>query len=286
MAALLGLHDLRMNGEFGYEFDAIDGRLTARMAFESPGIESGTLRLELTDVSPETLRGAASIPQLRALAASVHVDPAFGNKFALVCGKRNNMDPDIFKAALLAEQIGLAERAGLTLGPGLRLALQVFFDEWGEIKFGLKPAQPVGLMSLVFLPPDRLADTLNVNLAINNTYINDLSFTYEAPTGGDASLGTLLGRAPPPGKGPPPVRRIRYETYWVDVAPKRLPSFVDREVRLHSSGQPVREGALSALTGGTAEVQQRVHGGRFTAYVPVSTISRAEVQLRREVATK
>ena len=81
----------------------------------------------------------------------------------------------------------------------------------------------------------------------------------------------------------PPRRRIRYENYWVNVNASGLGGYLRREVRLYTADQPPREGILLAVRDGTAEVQQRIHGGKFTAYVSVDEITRAEVQSRREI---
>ena len=80
-----------------------------------------------------------------------------------------------------------------------------------------------------------------------------------------------------------PVMRKRYEKHWVDVQPGGLGGYLDRDVRLHSTDQPPREGRLVAIDNNVAEVQQLIHGGRFTAYMPLAEVTRAEVEIRREV---
>ena len=78
-------------------------------------------------------------------------------------------------------------------------------------------------------------------------------------------------------------RRVRYETYWANVGTPALNRYLRREVRLYTADQPPREGMLLTIRDDTAEVQQRLHGGRFTAHVPVEEITKAQVQMRREI---
>jgi hypothetical protein len=142
----------------------------------------------------------------------------------------------------------------------------------------------MGLMSLMFLPPERLTEALNLNLRVNDAVVSDLDFAWQPAAGGPLSLGALVGAATPDSAAaPPPPRRQRLEQYWVEVQPAGLAQHLRRDVRLHTADQPPRIGMLESIDNRTAAVQQRVHGGRFTAHVPLQDITRAEVQLQRVV---
>jgi hypothetical protein len=45
----------------------------------------------------------------------------------------------------------------------------------------------------------------------------------------------------------------------------------------------MRTGTLVSVANGIAEVQQRVHGGRYTVHVPLAQVTRAEVQVRKQI---
>ncbi len=282
MLAALGIDRMVLDGEFGWDFDDVDDRLKVELRADYPEIQSIAMRIDLADVTPEMLQNRASMPQLARLETSIAVDPAFGNKFAMICGERLGIAPDEFKSRFVTERLQDMETTGLKLGAGLRFAMQTFVDNWGEIKLIATPSEPVGLLSMVFMPPDRLLETLNANLRVNNTDISDLSFNWSPPEGGMTSFGALVGSEQPT-QQTPPRRRIRYENYWVNVNASGLGGYLRREVRLYTADQPPREGILLAVRDGTAEVQQRIHGGKFTAYVSVDEITRAEVQSRREI---
>lgn len=281
LSSALGVDELVLDGEVSWDFDHRDERLQLELGVDYPDIQSIYTRVEFDDVTPDMLKGRASIPQLAAFEASVRVEPAFGNRFASVCAERLGITPDEFKARFISEQTQIMASMGLQLGVGLRFAMQTFVDNWGEIRLVAAPNEPVGLMSMVFMPPERLMKTLNTRLNVNDTYISDLSLQWAPPEGGMAHFGALVGNEPPPKTISQ--RRIRYENYWVKVGAQDLKRHLRREIRLYSADQPPREGILLAIRDGKAEVQQRVHGGRFTAYVPVEQITKADVQLRREI---
>lgn len=283
LLAALGLDRPLLDSEFGWDLDAAARSMDASFGFELRGVQSLRAEIRLDKVPLDGLGDGGSLPELRGFDLVLRVEPAFGNKFALECGRRRGVGPDEFKALLLAEHLAEIEAAGLQLGTGLRFALEQFYAKWGEVQLSARPKAPVGIMSLAFLPPNRLAETLNLNLRVNEARITDLGFVWEPSEGGTASLAALMGAEPPATAQAAVRRRQRLETYWVEVAPGALSGHLRRDVRLQVSGQPPREGMLESIREGVAAVQQRVHGGHFTAYVPLAEIRRAEVQMRRVI---
>ena len=277
-----------LDSEFGWDLDP-GGLLETSLGFDLSGVESLNASVQLEGFSPNVLQGEGAMPRLRRFDLTFRVEPAFGNKFALECARRRGISPDEYKAALLGDQLQSIEAAGLQLGEGLKFALRQFYENWGEVRLSARPVSPVGAMSLMFLPPTRLAETLNLSLRVNDSVISDLGFTLKKPEAGSESaapvpsLGSLVGAAPPPELAPKRPARPRVENYWVDVAPAALAGQLGREVRLHTAGNPPRTGLLESLQGGVAAVQQRLHGGRFTALVPVAEVTRAEVRRQRVV---
>ncbi len=284
LLAALGLERIAMDVDMGWDYDAPAQRLDASFDVGLAGVQSVTGEVSLADVAPDAFEGtAASMPQLRGFDLTFRFEPTFGERYLALCARRHGVAPEAFRRELIGEQVAAVEAAGIRLGPGLRLALDRFYTEWGEVRLTAWPGQPLGMLSLMFLPPERLTDTLGLTLRVNDAVIPDLSLTVAGSEQGapGAALATLFGQAPP--KQAKQVVRKRYETRWVEVRPGGLVAYLDRDVRLHSAEQPPREGRLVGISDGVAEVQQLIHGGKFTAYLPVAEVTRAEVEVRREI---
>ena len=60
----------------------------------------------------------------------------------------------------------------------------------------------------------------------------------------------------------------------------RISAHVDKRVKIKPRGQPLREGVLKRIVNGEAEVEQTLHGGKFTVFVPVSQIESMQVLMQ------
>jgi hypothetical protein len=274
-----------MDADMGWDYYEPIQRLDASFNFAMAGMQSMSGEISLADVPPDTLEGnTATMPQLNGFDLTFRFEPEFGERYVALCAERRGVEPQTFRQALVQEQVAAAEAAGVRLGTGLKFALDRFYADWGDVRLTARPSEPLGMLSLAFLPPERLADTLGLALQVNNTVISDLSVSFLTPEQGRSGggLAALFGQAPAEATAKVPVRK-RYETLWVDVQPTGLGSYLDRDVRLHSADQPPREGRLVAISEGVAQVQQLIHGGKFTAYMPMGEVTRAEVEIRREI---
>ena len=72
--------------------------------------------------------------------------------------------PDAHRRDQLRASKIMADRAlqqfaeqGLMLGGGLTRAVRDFHRNWGKFRIEARPSKPVGLLSLMFVPPDQLA---------------------------------------------------------------------------------------------------------------------------------
>lgn len=280
LLSALGLEELVIDAEMGWLADESKQELSGDFAFELRGLQSVEASFTLAETSLSALQGGQAMPQLGGFAFSMRVDPEVGERLVAVCAKRLGITPEAYRERLIAEQRRSAEAAGVRLGPGLQFALDTFYRQWGEVQLVARPEKPLGVMSFVFLPPDRIVDQLGLMLRINDNLVTDLSFTMaigeNGPGGGWAALfddqTTSAKRRP---------AKPRYKRTWQPVTPQMLPKFVSREVKVYSADQPMRMGTLVSVANGIAEVQQRLHGGHYTAHVQLAKVTRAEIQVRK-----
>jgi hypothetical protein len=284
LLAALGVERLLLDADMGWDVDDKAGRLDADFAFDLQGLQSLRTRVGLAGVSVASLQEGTAMPELDGFELTFRLDPAFGQRIVETCAKRRGVAPEAYRDTLVAEQLAGIEAGGMRLGLGLRHALTTFYEQWGEVKLAARPKSPIGVMSLVFLPPERLVSALGLDLRVNDLVVSDLSLSFAGPAGNTGSGLAALFNLPAEQDGKPRAARPRYESHWVKVSPGALANHVNRDVRLYLSDQPPRVGRLVAYRDGVAEVEQRVHGGQFTAYVRLAEVARAEVEMRRLVS--
>lgn len=273
----LGMTELNMDADMAYAFDALDESLRATVVFEMTGIQRVGMQVKMTGVSPDALAsGAAPAARLASATLSMRIEPEFGRRRVAVCARRQGIAGAAYTEQMIAAANANLHTAGVLLGSGLSDAMQRFHREWGELEISVHPAEPLGAMALAFLPPEQLTEMLGVSMRLNQQPIADLSFTV---TKSDKGLAGMLGMAPEQIPEPPPaVSAPQVRWLYRAVVPQELQRYLHYQVRLQVPGQPTREGILIALSGGQAQLEQRLHGGTVTVYVDMARISKAEAR--------
>jgi len=77
--------------------------------------------------------------------------------------------------------------------------------------------------------------------------------------------------------------RIMVQRKYERVAVANIGRFVDHQVQIKPAGQPLRVGRLKGVRDGEAEVEQTLHGGKFTVYVPLRQIESLQALVQREL---
>lgn len=282
----MGFEAITMDFDGGYRLDSGTQTLSVDMHFDFRDIQSMTFTAELTDVDSEALaQGAAPNFNLGGFELSVRVPPEFGRQALKVCAAGSDESIQAWGDRLAEQAIEEMRRAGIMLGGGLRRATRDFYRDWGELKLASRPEKPIGLMSMMFLPPDQLTDALALNLSLNNVPITDTSFTLEEPD--MAGLSALFG-AEPETRGETKAktpRRVIVRREYESVSTGSLSRYVDHLVRIKPRGQPLREGLLKGVRDGEAVVEQTVHGGKYTVYVPIAQIDSVEALIQRKIGS-
>ncbi len=286
MLRKVGFERLDLDFDGHYRIDEARRTLDTEVYIEVHNVQSLQIAASLADLDVETLaQGAAPQINLGGFSVSIRVLPEFGRRLIKACAAGTELTTEQWSERYGARALNDLQAQGVVLGPGLRRAVMDFYRDWGEFRLVSSPAQPVGLLSLMFLPREQLVDALALRLTLNDELITDTSFTLQAPDQGE--LPALFGEqaAPDPSTAPKksaPTRIIvRREYQAVPVA--RVAGYTDHHVRIKPRGQPLREGLLKGIRAGELEIEQTLHGGKYTVYVPLALVESAEVLMQRRI---
>jgi hypothetical protein len=284
MLRQMGFTDLQMDMAGHYHLDESARTLEIGIDVDLHDIESMHLLATLSDVDVDTLAaGGAPAVSLGGFSIAMQVSPEFGRQALKVCAAGSERTVQEWSGMLAEQALSDLQRHGITLGSGLRHLVRDFYSQWGEIKLVAAPSHPVGLMSLMFVPPQQLADALALRFTHNERPIIDTSFSWDQPTGG--GLAMILGRQPAAveEQKQATASRIMVQRKYERVAVANIGRFVDHQVQIKPAGQPLRVGRLKGVRDGEAEVEQTLHGGKFTVYVPLRQIESLQALVQREL---
>ena len=281
----LGFEELVVDFGGHYRLDKTNLTLDAGWEMAVQDLQSMDMSIEMSDVDTQALsQGAPPQMNLAGFRVAIDVSPEFGRQALKSCAVGTELSVEQWSERYADRFIAQLETQGVGLGSGLQRAVRDFYRDWGTVEIVAAPAEPVGLLSMMFLPPNRLADALSLRLIVNDKLVTDTRFTWEAPSGAPG-LSALFGAEPEEGadanKTAP--RRIVVRRELEPVATADLAQYVEHKVRIKPRNQPLREGLLKRIANGEAEVEQILHGGKFTVYVPLSDIASAEALIQREV---
>lgn len=281
----IGFAELEMDVNGFYRLDEDRQSLEVGMEIDVRDIQTISMDLAFADVDVQTLNSGGA-PQISfdAMGVSVRVDPAFGRKALKTCALGSDQPLEEWSDYLADRSVAEFAEQGLVLGGGLTRAVREFHRDWGEFRIEARPSKPVGLLSLMFLPPDQLAPVLGLRMLLNDQPIADTSFEWQQPE--QAKLGALFGAEPIDdgmSKAPAKPSRILVRRAYETVAVANIAGYVDHKVRVKPRGQPQREGVLKGIVSGEAEIEQTLHGGKFTVYVPVTQIESMQALTQREI---
>lgn len=283
----IGFSELAVDLDGSYRLDETSRTLEIGINMDLHDIESMQLAATMNDVDIETLsQGGAPQFSLGRMSFSVRVSPEFGRQALKTCAMGSDATVQEWSGILAEQALAQMEQQGLSLGMGLSNAVREFYRDWGEFEIVAAPAQPVGLLSLMFLPPDQLADTLSLQMSLNNQPITDTSFRLQQPEG--KGLAALFGGEQPGAgagaKARTQPRRILVKRSYESVSVAQIGNYVGQQVQLKPRGQPMREGLLHAIGDGEVEVRQTLHGGKYSVHVALKEIESLKVLTRREVS--
>lgn len=281
----LGFKTIAVDMDGSYRLDETARTLDLDLNTDMRDVQSMRFAATFTDV--DVVAMGQGVPSgnlnLGRLSVAMRLSPEFGRQALKACASGSDQTVDAWSGILADRALEGLASAGLTLGSGLSDAVRTFYREWGEIRVVAAPEKPVGMLSLAFLPPEQLVDALSLQLSLNGRPLPDTRFTWQRPDG--ANLGKLFAgeSEQADSKTEARSRRIIVRRKFESVRVGDMARYLEHEVQIKPRGLPVREGVLKRIRDGEAEVEQILHGGRYTAYVPIGQIESLRVLVQREV---
>ncbi|RMG35544.1 MAG: hypothetical protein D6720_06925 [Gammaproteobacteria bacterium] len=282
MLKALGMSRLLADMEGLYRFDRANERLRLETTIAIQGVETIHMGMELAGIVPEDLElGRATRAKLAAAELAVEIEPDFGQRLVTHCAALGQQSPEAYLASMIERSHRRLAETGIELGPALQKALDEFNRHWGRVDLRLRPPEPLAILQLLAISPDRLVSALGMTLAINGHPVTPLDVRINPSRIGSGLPGVAPGIARKDESKMP--RRYLIRREFVPVATDRLRGLVGRRVRITQRGEPIREGLLVEIANGRAVVEQRRPGGKVAAYVPLDQIVAVEVEAVRRI---
>lgn len=282
----MGYEEIVIDGDIGYEADAITEEMTINMDLTFR--DMGSYRLTILSGGFLGTPFAGSVPHptppsIDALRVT-YEDQSYAKRFVKYCSGLGKMSEAEFIAAEVEQGPAyFANLVGFVPGPGLRAAYKEILSHPGKIELAMEWPEVVDPANLHLYKPEDIPGLLNLKVAVNDKPVEDLSFTFYDGKTMDVgrrltSLMTRDDKAKPVEVKKKP-RRLRPRYY--PVTPSRLKKYVGTDVRLTMKGDVHRDGQLIKVVGNTAYVRKRLSGGNYTMQVSLSRIRKAEALLTR-----
>jgi hypothetical protein len=281
----LGFRQRLADARLRYDHDRRSGVLTLGLEFALDGLAGLSLEMVFGNL---TGPGMESLPTLGRFSLHYHIDPDYMRRAVEYCAGQVGLQPVAFVDGLFSRGADyFANNLGFIPGTDLQAALHRLISRPGDLLITAVPDSRFNPTRLQQYTAAELIRLLGIKLSVNDQPVTDLSFRLAQ---GDAGLSSpLFGDSAPrtaavPGEGAAPsapapkTPRARY----IATPLSQLPRYLGREARIFGADRfEPQQGIMMALRDQQLELEQRMHGGKMTLYIPLEKIRRAEV-LRRE----
>ena len=169
---------------------------------------------------------------------------------------------------------------GFIPGPGIRKAVGDFMRGEGNLDVRMRPSKDMKPMMLSQYRPSDIVRMLGTTVYVDGNPVGDLSFTIDesmASNFGDKSYGNDK-------KKRPERKKVTYTFQKTDIS--RLPQYIGAQVKVATSDGRQRQGTLISVDAKMANIEQRLHGGKFEVHVPLQDIRELEVHRLLKTADK
>lgn len=281
----LGFGELLVDFNAGMYFTEFDNGFNADVSLYVRDLQSVNLELKLVDLPRESMRAGnmnmQTLPSLSGALASIFVAPEYGKSMTKYCGEAAGISAEEYRENMLNHWLDDMEMTGFIPGSGLRFALKLFSEDWGEMRLQARPAEPVGMISMMAMAPERLKEVLDLYLAVNKHMVTDLSYEFDVSRMGQqfaVQRQKSVEKEQEPETRPTRRNSYRYEYREIDLAD--LDKYRRYKIRLTLKNNPTREGFLISYVNQLAKIEKRLKTGKIVAHVPKRDIERAELLVK------
>ncbi len=243
---------------------------------------------DMADVSMTmTMRGSSS-PMMMAMAPSVDeirlvysVDQEYMKGVKKYCSNLLKVSEEQYVESIVnASDEDYQRFYGFIPGEGIRQSIRSFLLMPGEVDVRMRPSPDINPATIKQYQPQDIVSLLGVNLYVNGEPVQDLNFTV------DEQYSSLFGnKAHAEEESAADQRKKIQASYeFQETALSQLPQYIGAQVIVTTRDGKERQGALVSINKQTAQIEQRIHSGKFSVHVPVDQISKLQVhRLKQEI---
>ncbi len=291
-AGELGYDRLVIDSDIGFRFDKAIRELRMEMHYAAHGIESTSMQMALSEMTPSAAILAGVQPQLNDLTITYRIDPSYASKAIDYCAQANKKTVDEFIQWVVSKDNKYyAKTLGIVPGPGIRGGLERFLKNPSEIHISIQPPTSFDMAGLQFYKPEDIIDLLGLQLFVNGQPVSDLSFQLANASHLKQKKRKPAAKTLESAKAsrlPPEVRRravararigasSTQQAEYRRVSTSALKNHIGKRVRLQTTSGRRRDGWLMQVRNGEAVIEPDRYGGSVSIPVPLSNITQAEV---------
>ncbi len=283
----MGYEEITSDIQIGYRFDRANAQIIVDIISSTKDIAAARIQgiiARIVDTSFISMMQPDHRPRLGQITFN-YIDQSYTKRFTKYCAGLSKLELNEYIAAEANQQpVYYSYTWGFVPGPGLRQAYGAFLTKPEQIEVSLELPEAVTPKNLHLFKPEDIPGLLDLQVSVNGEAVKDLSFDFYKGQKLDLS-GNIDRLFAQPGATPAaPLREkkiAKYETKYHIVPVSGLKKYIGEEVRLQTTTGKTRLGYLTKIGSKVANVEQRVHRGRFTMQVPLGSITKAEVLLTR-----
>lgn len=280
----IGIEYLVANAIVGYNFSKPHGEAQVFLDYDLTGIESVSLAMSLHGISETGAAISGVMPLLTDIDLSYSLQTGHIKSMVGHCAKEAKQPVEHYLDAIFAQSDNqIASDLGFAPGPGIKSLLRKLIANGGTVHLTANPADDMDPGTLSAYKPEDILRLLNVEVYMDGKPVEDLSFAF-APSGpfteGDTGAQDSMDDIKPDGTEAEAIeiRKERRKLRYLETAVSDLHLYIGSRVKLYTSdSSKPKKGFLTSRKGEIYSVEQSIHGGKMTAHVRISEISRAEV---------
>ncbi len=263
----------------GYKYYKKSGEMAFSTNYHVDGLETVEMNMVLKGMPQLGAGMMESISSIGRIAANYRTEPAYMRGMVDYCAKQSKVTPQEYIDWLLNQSDSYyARNLGFIPGDGIKSAMKTLITNGGELRFNAYPTTKISSQTMTVYSPKDLISLMGVHMSVNGQNVSDMSFTVPESLSAyadDSNQGKAIG--------------VSREEKWEKLKPKRLiktelselKKYISKSVRFYMKEDGrVMQGILDSIDKDIASVQQRVHGGKFTSHIQLSSVKRAEVWRR------
>lgn len=281
----LGIESMVANSVIGYKMGQSNTKARVFLEYELQGVEAMSLALSLDGIPKPGAVISGVLPSVANLDLNYSLQSGYIQRLVKHCAQSAGISKEQFLDSIFDQpDKKIATAIGFAPGTGIKQMLRKLISNGGTVQLSANPAADLDVTTLSAYKPEDILRLLKVKVALDDQPVTDLSFELiesgEAPTSfglgeveknqRDATIEAQDEETEP--------QHERFRMRYVETRISDLHNYIGSRVKLHTRSSSIpKQGLLALLNEGVFSVEQSIHGGKMTAYIRLSDISKAEV---------